>query len=73
MMPKQVGGLDKAAIIMLALLVIPVAWFALILAPIMAEDQNLTGLLDGLNVALASPLSIRWVEQSPKYLSGCTA
>lgn len=67
-MPKQVGGLDKAAIIMLALLVIPVAWFALILAPIMAEDQNLTGLLDGLNVALASPLSIRWVEQSPKYL-----
>lgn len=68
MIPKQVGRLDKAAIIVLALIIIPVAWFALILAPIMTSDQNLTGLLDGLNAALAQPLSIRWVEQSPKYL-----
>lgn len=68
MMPKPVGKLDKATLIILCILVLPVAWFALILAPIMTEDVNLMGVLDGLNAAMAQPFNIRWVETSPKYL-----
>ncbi len=67
-MPRQVGKLDRAALIVLILLVIPVAWFALILAPIMMTDPNFAQLLDGLNAAMAEPLRVRWVDASPKYL-----
>lgn len=68
MMPKPVGKLDKAALIILCILVLPVAWFALILAPIMTEDVSLMGVLDGMNAAMAQPFNIQWVEASPKYL-----
>ncbi len=67
-MPKPVGKLDKATLIILIALVIPVAWFALILAPIMTEDVNLMGVLDGLNIAMAQPFNLQWVESSPRYL-----
>lgn len=67
-MPRQVGKLDKAVLIVLILLIIPVAWLALTLAPIMVEDPNLAQLLDGLNAAMAQPMLIRWVDTSPKYL-----
>jgi type IV secretion system protein VirD4 len=68
MMPRQVGKLDRAALIVLILLVLPVAWFALMLAPIMMTDPNLAQLLDGLNAAMSEPLRVRWVDASPKYL-----
>lgn len=68
MMPRQVGKLDRAALIVLILLVLPVAWLALILAPIMMTDPNLAQLLDGLNAAMSEPLRVRWVDASPKYL-----
>lgn len=67
-MPRQVGKLDRAALIVLIFLVIPVAWLALMLAPIMMTDPNLAQLLDGLNTAMAEPLRVRWVDASPKYL-----
>ena len=67
-MPKPVGKLDTATLIILCILVLPVAWFALILAPIMTEDVNFMGVLDGLNAAMAQPFNIQWVESSPKYL-----
>ena len=68
MMPRQVGKLDKTALIVIILLAIPVAWLALTLAPIMAEGPNLMRLLDSLNAAMAQPLCVRWVDTSPKYL-----
>lgn len=68
MTPKPVGKLDKATLIVLIALALPVAWFALMLAPLMTEDVNLAGILDGLNAAMAQPFHIQWVEASPKYL-----
>ena len=68
MMPKPVGKLDKTTLVLLILLVIPVAWFALMLAPLMTEEADLASLLEGLNAAMAQPLNIRWVDSSPKFL-----
>lgn len=68
MTPKPVGKLDKATLIVLIALALPVAWFALMLAPLMTEDVNLARILDGLNAAMAQPLRIQWVEASLKYL-----
>ena len=68
MTPKPVGKLDKATLIVLIALALPVAWFALMLAPLMTEDVNLAGILNGLNAAMAQPFRIQWVEASPKYL-----
>ena len=68
MMPKPVGKLDKTTLVLLILLVIPVAWFALMLAPLLTEEADLTSLLEGLNTAMAQPLHIRWVDSSPKFL-----
>lgn len=68
MMPKAVGKLDKTTLVLLILLVIPVAWFALMLAPLLTEEADLASLLEGLNAAMAQPLNIRWVDSSPKFL-----
>ena len=68
MMPKPVGKLDRTTLVLLILLVIPVARFSLMLAPLMTEDASLTSLLEGLNTAMAQPLNICWVDSSPKFL-----
>ena len=68
MMPRQVGKLDKSTIFLLALAAIPVAWLALLAAPLLGAEQTLPGLLEGLNAALAQPWRIQWCEQSPKCL-----
>lgn len=68
MMPRPVGKLDRAVLVLMVTMVLPVAWFALALAPIMTEDVNLAGALDGLNAAMANPLHLQWVDASPKYL-----
>ena len=68
MMPKPVGKLDRTTLVLLILLVIPVAWFALMLAPLLTEEVDLASLLEGLNAAMAQPLNIRWVDSSPKFL-----
>jgi iron complex transport system permease protein len=66
MMPRQVGQLDRAVLIVFAFLTVPVAWLALMIAPVMMTDPNLAQLLGGLNAAAAEPLRIRWVDASPK-------
>ena len=48
MMPRQVGKLDKSTIFLLALAAIPVAWLALLVAPLLGVEQTLPGLLEGL-------------------------
>ena len=68
MMPRQVGKLDKSTIFLLAFAAIPVAWLALLAAPLLGAEQTLPGLLEGLNAALAQPWRIQWCEQSPKCL-----
>ena len=68
MMPRQVGKLDKSTIFLLALAAIPVAWLALLVAPLLGVEQTLPGLLEGLNAALAQPWRVQWCEQSPKCL-----
>ena len=68
MMPRQVGKLDKSSIFLLALAAIPVAWLALLAAPLLGAEQTLPGLLEGLNAALSQPWRIQWCEQSPKCL-----
>lgn len=62
------GKDDRATLIVLCVLVIPVLWLALILAPLLADKQGLAGLLDGLNAAMENPLNITWVERSPKFM-----
>ena len=68
MKPRQVGIIDRAVLILMGLGLIPVAWLALVTAPVIAEDIGLSGLLEGLNSAMAEPLHIQWVENTPKLL-----
>ena len=68
MMPKQVGTLDKATVILMAAGLLLVAWLALLVAPLVTEDVGLSGLLECLNAAMAAPFNIRWVDKTPKLL-----
>ena len=67
-MPKQVGTLDKATIILMAAGLLLVAWIALLIAPLITEEAGLSDLLEGINAAMAAPFSIRWVEKTPRLL-----
>lgn len=67
-MPRQVGTIDKATIILMAAGLLLVAWLALLIAPLVTEDVGLSGLLEGLNAAMAQPFSVRWVDKTPKML-----
>ena len=67
-MPKQVGTLDKATVILMVAGLLLVAWLALLIAPLVTEDVGLSGLLEGLNAAMAQPFSVRWVDKTPKLL-----
>ena len=67
-MPKQVGTIDKATIILMVAGLLMVAWLALLIAPLVTEDVGLSGLLEGINAAIAKPFDIRWVEKTPKLL-----
>ena len=67
-MPKQVGTLDKATIILMAAGLLLVAWIALLIAPLITEEAGLSDLLEGINTAMAAPFSIRWVEKTPRLL-----
>lgn len=67
-MPKQVGTLDKATVILMAAGLLLVAWIALLIAPLITEDAGLSELLEGINAAMAAPFSIRWVEKTPRLL-----
>ena len=67
-MPRQVGTIDKATVILMAAGLLLVAWLALLIAPLVTEDVGLSGLLEGLNAAMAAPFSVRWVEKTPRLL-----
>ena len=67
-MPKQVGTLDKATVILMAAGLLLVAWIALLIAPLVTEEAGLSDLLEGINAAMAAPFSIRWVEKTPRLL-----
>ena len=67
-MPRQVGTIDKATVILMAAGLLLAAWLALLIAPIITEDVGLSGLLEGLNAAMAQPFSVRWVDKTPKML-----
>ena len=67
-MPKQVGTLDKATVILMVAGLLLAAWLALLIAPLVTEDVGLSGLLEGLNAAMAQPFSVRWVDKTPKLL-----
>lgn len=67
-MPRQVGTIDKATVILMAAGLLLAAWLALLIAPLVTEDVGLSGLLEGLNAAMAQPFSVRWVDKTPKML-----
>ena len=67
-MPKQVGTIDKATVILMAAGLLLVAWIALLIAPLITEDAGLSELLEGINTAMATPFSVRWVEKTPRLL-----
>ena len=67
-MPKQVGTLDRATVILMAAGLLLVAWIALLIAPLITEEAGLSDLLEGINTAIAAPFSIRWVEKTPRLL-----
>ena len=68
MIPKQVGSTDKAIIILLILMIAPVLWIALMLAPILEAEPDLTEFLNRFDMIMKRPLDIQWTESSPKYL-----
>lgn len=55
-------------ILLYFLILLPVIWLALMLAPIMVEGMNLESLLDGLNNMLANPIQIVWTDNSLRLL-----
>ena len=72
-MPKQVGTLDRATVILMAAGLLLVAWIALLIAPLITEEAGLSDLLEGINTAMAAPFSIRWVERRPGCCFCCAA
>lgn len=50
------------------LILLPVTWLALKLAPVLVDGMNLEGLLNGLNDMLADPIQIVWMDNSPRLL-----
>lgn len=50
------------------LILLPVAWLALKLAPVLVDGMDLEGLLNGLNDMLENPIQIVWMDNSPRLL-----
>ena len=57
---KQTAG------ILFLLLIIPVVWAALAVAPFLSE--GLAGIVRGLSVAVNAPLSVKWCDNSIKTI-----
>lgn len=55
-------------ILLYFLILLPVTWLALKLAPVLVDGMNLESLLDGLNNILANPMRLIWTDNSLRFL-----
>ena len=59
------------SILLFFVLLVPVIWLALKLAPLFEVKPTLETLATGFNAMLENPLEIVWTEQSPRWLLMC--
>lgn len=63
---------SRKTLVLLALMLIPIWWAAILAAPVFVHPSDLLEITGGLSAALDNPFALQWTERTPVFLIGAT-